>query len=395
MAVVKPSLNATQLKQAISKVPSTTFDLSKAGKSEALKPLEIKPVETTSIGMPALKLGHARFKSLSADVDNASRNLILQRVPQIAQNPSRNKPATVLKGAVEMLSEESRPLTLRMLAIEDAPLRFNGERRVYEGSLSLGVVELEPSGKALKLSAPIAFEVLGVVAKPKTVSATTTAPPFETVAVEVDNPGLTVDARIRSILDPTEEAVLTMVVERPKLAVTISPEKIQGWGLEKASVLVRAAQVTRGKFVVQVASELGRFDSNTVPLDENGMGEATLRSESTGQDRVTVSGTPFDDVVKEVEFVFPLRYIFAAFLGGIAGGLLRFGNQRRQGMHIVRDVILAVITGAIVFGLFVLGVNVTGFGLPAQAGEVLVFVVAALGAFAGTRLLSPRSLGTN
>ena len=171
-AVVKPSLNATQLKQAISKVPSTTFDLSKAAKPEALKPLAIKPVETTSISVPALKLGHARFKSLSADVDDASRNLILQRVPQIEQDPSRNKPVTVLKGAVEMLSEESKPLTLRMLAIEDAPLRFNGERRIYEGSLSLGVVELEPSGKALKLSAPITFEVLGVVAKPKRVSAT-------------------------------------------------------------------------------------------------------------------------------------------------------------------------------------------------------------------------------
>jgi hypothetical protein len=33
-------------------------------------------------------------------------------------------------------------------------------------------------------------------------------------------------------------------------------------------------------------------------------------------------------------------------------------------------------------------VNVTGFGLPAQAGEVLVFVVTALGAFGGTRLFS-------
>ena len=48
-----------------------------------------------------------------------------------------------------------------------------------------------------------------------------------------------------------------------------------------------------------------------------------------------------------------------------------------------------MLAGAVVFGLYALGVNLTGFRLPAQAGEVLVFVVSAVGAFIGTRLLTP------
>ncbi len=388
---VKPVLNSIQLREAISKAPSAVIDLSKPANVERIEPVPNAPVPSIKLTAPTLKPGQVRIKALSRDVDDASRQLILGRVPQIGKEPARSKPATVLKGAAEMLSDESKQLTLRAVALADTPLRFNGERRRYEGTLSLGVVELEPSGQAVKLSAPITFEVLGVVARPKRVSATTTAPPFETVIVEADNPGESVSARVWSVLDPTGEAVLQMPVEKPTLSVTVSPDTIQGWGLQTAKVLVRAEQVLGGKFTVQVASQLGEFDSNSVNLDEMGMGEASLRSASTGRDIVSVSGAPFDGVEKPVEFVFPLRYILAATLGGVAGGLLRIGGQRRRAKRIALDVLLAVIAGAIVLGLFVLGVNVTGFGLPAQAGEVLVFVVAALGAFAGTRLLSPGS----
>jgi hypothetical protein len=48
---------------------------------------------------------------------------------------------------------------------------------------------------------------------------------------------------------------------------------------------------------------------------------------------------------------------------------------------------LAVICGAIVFALYALGANVIGFKLPGRAGELVVFVVAALGALGGVGLL--------
>ena len=51
--------------------------------------------------------------------------------------------------------------------------------------------------------------------------------------------------------------------------------------------------------------------------------------------------------------------------------------------------------GFLVLGLYVLGVNVVGFHLPARAGEVLVFVVAALGALGGVGLLKPTTKATS
>ena len=383
-----PVPNAAQLKEAIANTPSTVIDLSGVAAAQSIDSVVDESVPKIRLSTPALKAGQVRIKPLSRDVDNATRTLVLQRIAQDPDKSLAGKATVVFNGAAEMLSADAQPLTLRALALADKPLRYNVDRRLYEGTLSVGVVEIDPSGKALQLSAPVVFEVLGVVARPKRISATATSPPFGTVAIEVENPGDSFSARVWSILDPTNEVILEMPVEKPQLLVSASPTRIQGWGLEKAKILVQATNLTGGQLTVQASNTLGVLDSNTLQIDQNAMAVATLRSASTGMATVTISGAPFESTSTEVEFVFPVRYILAALIGGLAGGLLRLGGKRRSGKRLAFDLIVAVIAGAIVFGLFVLGVNVTGFSLPAQAGEVLVFVVTALGGFGGARLFS-------
>ena len=70
--------------------------------------------------------------------------------------------------------------------------------------------------------------------------------------------------------------------------------------------------------------------------------------------------------------------------GALRRGIKTGGNAKTIAMEFV----LAVLAGALVFGLFVLGVNVTGFSLPERGGEVLVAVVAAIGGLFGTKLLA-------
>ncbi len=381
--------DAALLKREIANTPSMLIDLSGAAASPTVDSAVDDTGPRITIGTPALKAGQVRIKPLSRDLDAATRKLVLQRIAEDPDQTLREKPVVVFNGAAEMLSAGEQKLTLRALALSDKPLRYNARRRLYEGTLSVGVVELDPSGKALELSTPVVFEVLGVVARPKRVSATTTAPPFDSVAIEVENPGNTFSARVWSILDPTNEVILEMPVEKPLLRVSPSPERIQGWGLQKAKILVQATNLSGGgELSVQVSSTLGQLDSNNVLIDDDAMAVVSLRSASTGTATVTVSGAPFDSASTQVQFVFPLPYILAALVGGVAGGLLRLGGGRRTGRRIALDLLIAVVCGAIVFGLFVLGVNVTGFALPAQAGEVLVFVVTALGAFGGTRLFT-------
>lgn len=81
----------------------------------------------------------------------------------------------------------------------------------------------------------------------------------------------------------------------------------------------------------------------------------------------------------------------ASVIGGLGGGLLKRGMKRSgSSKRLLLELLLSVLTGAIVFGLFALGVNTVGFNLPHNGGEVLVAVVAALGAFVGTRLFEAK-----
>ena len=381
--------DSVRLTDEIANAPSTLIDLSKVAEPREISPELGESGPAIRLQMPALKPGQVRIKALPRQIDDASRQLIFQPLRDQDTVTSAGEPPVLFRGAAEMLSAEAGELTLRALALADRALRYNPRRQVFEGSLGVGVVEIEPSGKSLTLSAPVAFEVLGIVAEPKRVNVDKTAPPFETIAIEVKNPGERVDVRVWSVLDPGGEVILPMPVQKPKLSVTITPKAIQGWGLEKARVLVQATNIGGGRVGLQVASTVGELDSNTLHFDSDATGIAVLRSASTGTATVTVSGSPFEPVSENVEFVLPLRYMLAALIGGLAGGFLRLARKRAGIKSVVRSLLVGVIAGVIVFGLFVLGVNVTGFGLPAQAGEVLVFVVTALGAFGGARLLVP------
>jgi hypothetical protein len=119
-----------------------------------------------------------------------------------------------------------------------------------------------------------------------------------------------------------------------------------------------------------------------------GTGATSIRSVSTGKAVITASGPAFTEASAQVEFLFPTRFLAAGILGGLAGGALRLGVPRRgAGRRVLAKLGLSVICGAIVFALYALGANVIGFKLPGRAGELVVFVVAALGALGGVGLL--------
>jgi hypothetical protein len=217
-----------------------------------------------------------------------------------------------------------------------------------------------------------------------------TAPPFEVIRVSSNDPGPEVRLTVRSTVNP-EGAQLTMKVVRPEVEVRINPTLIQGFGLETADIVVssKAPQVTRG-LRIQLASDGGRVEPLTVVLDDSGIATARIRSAAVGRATVRAEGPVIASGAQgSVGFQTPWRFIGSALLGGLAGGVIRKGAQWRAGRRrLTLELLVAVLTGAVVFGLFALGVNVVGFNLPSQGGEVLVFVVSALGAFMGTRIFA-------
>jgi len=185
---------------------------------------------------------------------------------------------------------------------------------------------------------------------------------------------------------------VSVPVERPRLTLTLSPARLQGWGLETGEVLIAAADgAAAAKATVVLSATLGELDPKQLTLDDNGQAHALLRSTSIGSATLNAASPPFAPAALSVVYEWPLRFLLAAGIGGLVGGIVRCGVKRGVAWRRVGlELLVSLLTGLIVFALFVLGVNVIGFALPARGGEVLAFVVSALGAFLGSQLLTPK-----
>lgn len=380
--VLSPA-NARKVRESLVRNQAVAIQPAPAANAETPPPVTQPSPEAPAIAArTALKLGDVRFIRLEKADEKHTSDLVKQALP----DTFRDK-AAVFEGVVQTVDKDSQEIILKAVAFPGTPLRYNPKNQRFEGGISVGVIEVGDSN-ARTLSAPIAFQVIGpVTAEPETVTTSETAPPYKTIHVSTDAPDPEVDVQVVSNVAPAGETLKLRV--RPSLAVSVTPANIQGWGLETADVLVSAQGFRPGSGNrLQVSTTLGRMTSNVAALDDSGMAQVSLRSESTGIGQVSVSGAGLDGATTTIAYVFPWRFLGAALIGGVVGGLLRKRSRSSSPGVLLKSLGIAVMSAAIVVALYVLGINLVGFALPSTGGEVLVFVVAALGALYGTKLLS-------
>ncbi len=329
-----------------------------------------------------MRLGELLYVPLEPKVEAEAKSAIAAQV----RSQTRGSWVT-FPGAFQTLSTDKAELTLVAVAFGGPPLRFNRDREQFEGTINVGVLDI--GGRASQLSEEILFQVLGATATPETLSVKSTAPPFPPIAIASDSTDRAVDVQVFSRL--SNEAVKLTLPLQPALVVDVSPRHIEGWGLEKAEVQVSARGLAAGGARRALLKwDHGVVEPGKLALDADGTATAAIHSRSTGEATVTARGAGFTQGSDKVTFDFPWKSLLAVLLGGLVGGLLRAGAPRRGAWaSFLGKLGLGVLVGAVVFVLFALGINVTGFPIPARAGELVVFAVVALGAFGGTRLLTP------
>jgi hypothetical protein len=440
----KPTIDVAKLKERISRLPATAVDLRKASVGGDVRPAP-KPAPTVEsksaagqgtnaakqattkgvtsapqiggalgglVGKPAPKptrppkptaaaansgaaanahertvKGVARYVPLPPEMANEVHQLIAEKVK--TQLPSSaGHVLELFHGAVMLQAEDSTEVTLVPVVLVDDPLRFMRESRLFEGRIAVGLVELDRRGPAKKLSGSVGFQVFGEGrADPEIAEVGSTSPPFAPIRIAAPDPNEAVELRVVSNVS-AEPVKVSLPVQRAELSLS-AKRNLQGWGLESTEVTVSAdnGEASEGE-VVLLSAPLGNLSAQKVTLGRDGTAQATLRSESTGRVRLSASSARLKPASVEFSFAFPTRFLISGLIGGLAGGLLRRGMRSwRNPRRLLLGLLLSVITGALVFGLFVLGVNVVGVPLPRDGGEVLVAVVAALGAFFGTAVL--------
>ena len=139
--------------------------------------------------------------------------------------------------------------------------------------------------------------------------------------------------------------------------------------------------------LVTVTSDFASVDPTDVRLDDQGVGTTTVRSVSFGTALIRAASPPLTAATTPIEFSWPIAFLLASVLGGVAGATLaRFqrSGSRKKGLQAV--LIRGVLTGLIVVALYAIGVNVLPVQPAATAGEVLAFALAAVGGFIGFKI---------
>ncbi|HVS12512.1 MAG TPA: hypothetical protein VMV46_01215, partial [Thermoanaerobaculia bacterium] len=264
----------------------------------------------------------------------------------------------------------------------------------FLGRIFAAVRDVRRPGESRTLETPIELLVTAEVdeVEPRRISLNQTNR-FSEVSLRATSPRDLVRVRLVPSFDP-EGAEIEMPVLRGELRLTISPREIQGLGLETARVTVQAAGLpSSAGLVVALSSDRGSLEADAPTLNPSGIASTTIRSVSLGEATVRAEAAAAGLAPGEaaVHFVFPWLFLAAALVGGVVGSLIRWARTEHAARRSlwVELLVLGVLVGLVVAAAYSIGINLLGLEPKARAGEALVFVLAALGAYFGIPSRSP------
>ena len=309
------------------------------------------------------------------------------RADTITLSPTADRPAgrTVVRLAHEIIvpkADGSGALKTDVLIENLTGLVYRPHDGMYSAALQVALSSgNEPVGT--RLATPVKFLVQAVRALSIDPSSLVSDRlwDWQPVTIRTIDPGDRFLVRV-STGGASEGSELELPIVRPTVRVVASPARTVGWGIGTSQVTVYS-EVLAGHPVVLSASP-GELKPSAVPLDSNGVGIATLRSQGTGIVKITAPNYALD--VETVTFTSPIPFVLLGAGGGMAGASL--GRKRSQ--RWIKVLSLGGLTGLLMVTAYFVGLNWLGARWPgiATAGEAVVAVLGAVGALVGVKRLS-------
>lgn len=357
--------------------------------SDALKAEAVKPPAPAAVAPVPVPLRSGILYKVQLPREEEQR--IEHAVTEQVQATAPGARVVPLPGVVRLAAKDGSEVHLKPFALPGQPLTYQPASALFEGSIRVGVADIVDRAEGKPLSAPMIFQVLeGQMAQPDSVALDATSPPHKTILVRSKSPGPSVTVHVVSRFDPSGTAV-TLAVD-PTLVVRLERAEIQGYGLETTLVYIESYGLAKpgGRVVRLASSPSAFFERGEAILSEGGTAAVSLRSDAPGPVTITASAPGFAAGSATVVFLWPAQTLVFGLIGGLIGGLLRYlprGRRIAAGRFVV-GLVVAVLTGLLVFFLYAVGVNVLPVEPKVTVGAVLVLAVAALGAWFGTGLLA-------
>lgn len=293
------------------------------------------------------------------------------------------------------VTREGREVRFRPVVETSGGLFLSGDASGFTGLIHVGLQDLGDPTAAYELPQPISLLVSARAdeVSPRQLTIGHTNLPFADVTIRAQDPADPLEIAVRAS-GTDDRATVSLPVVRPRLEVSVERPRIQGFGLETSPLTVRAVGLRdpAGRIVTLTTGAetgpVGSLDAMQVRLDEQGVGGTTLRSASVGRSTVAASSPPLAPASLPVHFVWPVPFLLAAVLGGLAGAFLGRRPPAQDGKRHGLPYTLGVgaLTGIVAVVLYAVGVNVLPVQPVATAGEALVFAIAAVAGYVGLRL---------
>jgi hypothetical protein len=269
--------------------------------------------------------------------------------------------------------------------IDGRGLKFSDEEPVFIGRIFIGIIDKLHPGSQQTLPVPVNLQVTSKADKvePDVLILNHINLPYVPVTIKARTPAdpVTVSIRPSFDLDPMD---LELKVIRPSLHVSPSPQAIFGFGLEEASIIVRAEELAyHGDIPLALTATKGTLSKIEATLGKTGTVTSKIRSGSMGTAKIRAEASGFTSGETILIYTFPWEFLLAASGGGIVGTLAKKTFTRKG---IVAGIALGLLGGV----AYAVGLNLTGFAINVTAGAAVTFIAAGLVAYFGLKAAAPK-----
>jgi hypothetical protein len=312
------------------------------------------------------------------------------------QSMADGKQRFTLPFQVYGISRSGKDLNLELVIEDEGGMRFDQTDNRFEGVLHVGLLDKD-SPNSPQQPIPNSIDLLvineqGGIDPRGDLRITHTNLPFEAVTAHVIAPQEPVRIKIRASFDQ-EPVSIDLPIIRPRINLKTSRQTIKGWGLETAeiNIVVEGFPNPEGKTVL-LESTKGGLDSTRLELDNNGTAGTEIRSIGVGEAEITASMANAESDQAIIVFVNPWMFFLIAIIGGLIGSLIKILTDKiGSAKGIIGRLALGILIAIVVAVAFTVGVNLTGIEPKAKVGEAVIFVLAAIGAWAGTFTIPKKS----
>jgi hypothetical protein len=282
-------------------------------------------------------------------------------------------------------------MVYRPVYVPEGPLRYSTKADQFVGSFLLGLQDSIHPTDARELGSPVRIRFGGDADSitPDSVVLRVTNSQMERVRVFASSALDSLRVFIVPAFDPRGVGVWLPI--QPALAFEQTPARIQGFGIEGATLVIGTRGVrSRDSFPVILSIDRGSLEANQIFVSSGG-GVVKLRSAGLGPATVSARAPGWLPVQTRIHYQWPFVFLTAALLGGALGGVVAsIQGRRRSRSTVLRSVTRGILVGLVVCVVyFGIGINLLQFQVDVRFfNEIAVFALAALAAMFGIPALS-------